>query len=326
MAKVSVITPVYNGERFLAACIESVLGQTYGDWEYIIVNNASTDGTGRIARDYARRDARIRVVDTPSFLPLIDNWNFALGQMDLQSRYCKVLHADDFLFPECLSQMVELGERHPGAGVIGSFVLKGQHVACDGLGTETRVVDGREISRETFRKRLYVFGSPTSLMLRADLVRSEQPFYDANYLHADVEVCHRLLQKTDFGFVPQVLTCTRLHDESQTSTVAAKLNTNAVENLVMLLRYGPGLFDADEYARLLRRAYERYYVVLARHVLRHGELHALRHHRQRLQAAGVPFSPWRFTWTSLSEAAARARRPRDVMRWLGRRAKSRTPA
>ena len=57
---VSVLTPVYNCEKYLRTCIESVLAQTYTNWEYVIVNNCSTDGTLAIAQEYAAADSRIR--------------------------------------------------------------------------------------------------------------------------------------------------------------------------------------------------------------------------------------------------------------------------
>ncbi|MGH7324665.1 MAG: glycosyltransferase family 2 protein, partial [Candidatus Rokuibacteriota bacterium] len=58
---VTVLTPVYNGEAYLAQCIESVRAQTYDHWEYVIVNNASRDRTGEIVGRYAALDRRIRV-------------------------------------------------------------------------------------------------------------------------------------------------------------------------------------------------------------------------------------------------------------------------
>ncbi|MGE0406800.1 MAG: glycosyltransferase family 2 protein, partial [Candidatus Korobacteraceae bacterium] len=64
---VSIITPVYNGEEFLVECIESVLAQTYQNWEYIIVNNHSKDRSLEIAEEYARRDPRVRVVTGKEF-------------------------------------------------------------------------------------------------------------------------------------------------------------------------------------------------------------------------------------------------------------------
>ena len=66
---VSVLTPVYNGEKFLAECIESVLAQDYQHWEYHIVNNCSTDGTLRIAQSYADKDPRIRVTTNGEGIP-----------------------------------------------------------------------------------------------------------------------------------------------------------------------------------------------------------------------------------------------------------------
>ena len=56
-----VVTPVHNGERYLAECIESVLGQTYDNWEYLVVDNCSTDGTSEIVRAYCERDERVRL-------------------------------------------------------------------------------------------------------------------------------------------------------------------------------------------------------------------------------------------------------------------------
>ena len=61
---VSVVTPVHNGEKFIADCIESVLRQSYHSWEHVIVNNASTDRTREIASTYAARDARIKIYET----------------------------------------------------------------------------------------------------------------------------------------------------------------------------------------------------------------------------------------------------------------------
>ena len=78
---VSVVTPVHNGASFLAECIESVLAQTYHNWEHIIVDNCSTDGSAAIAASYARKDSRIRLGHTDHLLRAPDSWNFALTQM-----------------------------------------------------------------------------------------------------------------------------------------------------------------------------------------------------------------------------------------------------
>src|SRR5262245_29002790 len=110
---VSVVTPVYNGADFLAECVESVLAQTYTNFEYIIVNNRSTDRTLEIALGYARKDSRIRVHDAETFVGVIENHNRALRLISPDSRYCKVVAADDWLFPECLTKMIALAETSP---------------------------------------------------------------------------------------------------------------------------------------------------------------------------------------------------------------------
>src|SRR5579872_7007531 len=105
---VSIVTPVYNGEAYLEECIESVLAQTYTNFEYIIVNNCSKDRTGEIAERYALKDPRIRVFHNDKLLPVIANHNHAFSLMSPGSKYCKVVSGDDLIFPDCVMKMVEL--------------------------------------------------------------------------------------------------------------------------------------------------------------------------------------------------------------------------
>ena len=135
---VSVVTPVYNGEQYLSECIESVLAQTYPHWEYIIVNNCSTDDTLPIIERYSRSDTRIRVFNNQTFVDAIDNHNIALGYLSPASRYCKVLQADDWLYPSCLERMVQRAQQYPSAGIIGGYVLWHNHVGSDGLAPASR--------------------------------------------------------------------------------------------------------------------------------------------------------------------------------------------
>src|SRR5262245_47486686 len=97
--RVSVVTPFYNTERYLEECIRSVLGQTYTEFEYLLVDNWSTDRSREIAADYARQDARIRLVRNPVFVGQVENYNGALAQIAPESSYCKLVQADDWLYP-----------------------------------------------------------------------------------------------------------------------------------------------------------------------------------------------------------------------------------
>jgi glycosyltransferase involved in cell wall biosynthesis len=120
---VSIVTPVYNGEKYLAECIESVLRQTYENWEYLIADNCSTDRSLEIARQYAARDSRLHVFENSEFVPAIENWNRALRHISQKSKYSKEIHADDMLLPECIERMVATAEAHPTAGVVSSVLI-----------------------------------------------------------------------------------------------------------------------------------------------------------------------------------------------------------
>src|SRR5689334_13934856 len=121
---VSIVTPVYNEAQYLAECIESVLAQTYQNWDYTILDNCSTDRTAEIACRYAAGDPRIRVLRNEHFLPAIANHNAALRAVSPASKYCKVVLGDDWIFPECLQRMVGLAEAHPSVGIVGAYALE----------------------------------------------------------------------------------------------------------------------------------------------------------------------------------------------------------
>jgi glycosyltransferase involved in cell wall biosynthesis len=255
---VSVVTPVHNGAAHLAECIESVLAQTYEHWEYVIVDNCSTDASAEIARGYAERDGRVRVVANDRFLDIIQNWNFALRQISAESTYCKVIHADDVMTPDCLERMVTLARAHPSVAIVSAYRLNGTKVDLDGVipwGTD--VISGREVCRLALLGRGYVFGSPSSLLIRSDLIRARDRFYNEQNFHADTEICFEVLQTADLGFVHQVLTHTRRHARSMTST-AARLSTHTGGWLRVMTTYGPLYLTRDEYDRRLAWWLRRY--------------------------------------------------------------------
>jgi len=264
---VSIVTPVYNGEIYLAECIESVCAQTYPNWEYIIVDNRSTDRSREIAENYAGKDPRIRIHVNETFLPLMQNWNHALRQISKHSKYCKVVHADDWLFPECVSSMVKVAEENPQVGIIGSYRLDEDQVNLDGIPYPSTVISGREVARLNLLDGLYLFGSPTSLLLRSDLVRARRNFYNEGNLHADTEICFDLLRHTDFGFSHQVLTYTRRHNEAVTS-MSRRLNTYISTGLLVLKKYGADYLNENEINNATRIRMNLYYRFLAKSLIR----------------------------------------------------------
>jgi glycosyltransferase involved in cell wall biosynthesis len=286
---VSVITPFYNTGQFIAECIESVLAQTYSHWEYILVNNQSTDSSRSVAERYAREDNRIRLLDTPKFLSQVENFNEALRYMSPESRYCKVVLADDWLFPECLERMVALAEANPSAGIISSYRLFGDEITGGGLPYSSKVISGREAAQRMLRESLYLTGSPSSVLLRSDIVRKTHPFYPEGWLHDDTEACFRVLQEYDLGFIHQILTFSRKDDESITSEVS-RFGPGPIRKYLFAVQYGPKFFSADEYRQYLQRETDFYGEFLAASVFQFRKKEFWDFHRKGLKTIGADFS------------------------------------
>ena len=308
---VDIVTPVYNGEKFLGECIESVLAQTHKNWEYIIVNNCSKDGSLEIANNYARKDSRIRVHDNKEFFSMAQNWNHSICQISHESKYCKIVHADDFLSPDCLSKMVGLAEKNPSVGIVGAYVLEGARVKCDGLPYSSSVFSGRDICKWTLlgaspvNGGLYVFGSPTSLLIRSELIHKRKPFYNDRYLQViDQEVCYHLLQNTDFGFVHEILTFSRLHPKSISSQVAP-LNRLIMEELMLLVEFGPIYLSTDEYRQCLPQRMDKYYKFLAASVFQKKSEGYWKFHREGLKNLDLQLSKTKLASGTLRELVRR---------------------
>ncbi len=311
---VSIVTPVYNGESFLEACIESVLTQTYTNYEYIIVNNCSTDRTLDLAARYALQDSRIRVYTNEKFVGVIENHNIAFRYISRDAKYCKVVSADDVIFPDCVMRLVECAEANPSVSMVGSYSLAGKKVMWDGLPYEVNVVKGDQICRATLLGGPYVFGAPTSLLYRADVVRRKRAFYPNSNPHADTTACYESLTDSDFGFVHQVLSYTRVHGESQTSR-SLKVGTINLALIGDLVRFGPKYLSPNEQRSRLRVLMESYYRVLV-HAAVEGSASEEFWEQQKaaLQELGLRFSFVRLSRTAAKMTAKMLSRPGVAMK------------
>ncbi len=280
---VSVVTPFYNTQDFLAECIESVLRQTYKNWEYVLVDNCSTDGSAEIVHHYASRfPDKIRLVHTDSFLSQVQNYNFALALISPESKYCKMVQADDWIFPECLSSMVELGETHPRVGIIAAYQLEGDHAGLSGLPYPSLEVPGGDICRLYFRRNMSLFGTPTSLLMRSELVRSRDPFYEERHApFEDSHVCFDLLQTWNFGFVHQVLTYSRRDNESILKRIGP-YQFELFTRLAKIVAHGRKYLPENEYRCFLKEAENKYFYFLGRAALQGRDPEFWKFHRKRL--------------------------------------------
>jgi glycosyltransferase involved in cell wall biosynthesis len=229
------------------------------------MDNCSTDGSSEVAAHYASRfPGKIRLIHTESFLSQVQNYNFALSCISPSSSYCKMVQADDWLFPDCIRSMVEVAEGHPTVGIVAAYELEGDEVRLDGLPYPSTELSGRHVGRLYFLRGTYLFGTPTSLLMRSELIRSRSPFYDGRYApFEDGHACFDLLKTWNFGFVHQVLTYSRRDNEGIISRVRS-FGLELFLHLSMLVAHGRDYLSQEEYDRCLKHAERQYFLYLAR--------------------------------------------------------------
>jgi glycosyltransferase involved in cell wall biosynthesis len=282
---VSVVTPFHNTAPYLAQCIESVIAQSYSHFEYILVDNCSTDGGGEIAENYARRDSRIRLIRRPQLLSQVQNYNGALVEISEASQYCKIVQADDFIFPECLRLMVQTFELSESIGLVSAYDLKGDQVRGSGFPYGKPILPGKKVARLYLRTGSFVFGSPTTVMYRSSIVRNQPPFYDEALLHEDTEKCMQILEHWDFGFVYQVLSFLRIGNEAISSRVRT-FQPIALDRYIIVQRYASRFLESHEAAALKDKSRQLYYQVLADEALRFRESAFWTYQKEGLKTLG----------------------------------------
>jgi glycosyltransferase involved in cell wall biosynthesis len=286
---ISVVTPFYNTAPYLAECIESVLTQSYSRFEYILMDNCSTDGSSEIAEDYARRDPRIRLIKCTQFLQQIPHYNRALAQISNDSRYSKIVEADNHIFPECLHLMTQVFERSESIGLVCSYFLMGNLLYGSGYPYPTPMMSGREWVKQDLLSSTHIFGAPTQVMYRSSIVQHQKPFYNERVLHADTDKCYEILQCWDVGFVHQVLSFSRTDNES-ISSAESMLQAGALNRYIVQRRYAPVFLEANDATSVIRKAKRAYYRSLARRALlfRAGRSSLWRYHKEGLKTLNEP--------------------------------------
>lgn len=262
-----VVTPFYNTREYLAQCIESVLRQTYQNWEYVLVDNCSTDDSGDLAASYASRfPDRIRLIHAETFRSQVENYNFALSCISPESKYCKIVQADDWIYPECIERMVVVAEQDSSIGIVSAYRLKAGRVLGEGLPPETIVLPGAELCRRQLTSPLFLFGSPTTLLYRASVLREDAPFYRENVVFDDTDACYRTLRTWNFGFVHQVLSFSRVDNDSIMMRVR-DLGPEYLDKYLQLRKFGLACLSTEEFNDEWRNWKATYYRYLARRLL-----------------------------------------------------------
>ncbi|CAN5538961.1 glycosyltransferase [soil metagenome] len=223
LPKVSLCVPAYQAERHLRSTIESLLAQDYHDFELVVVDNNSSDGTRAILKDF--EDSRIRVVRNESTLPLVDNFNLAVSQC--RGEFVKLVCADDILYPGCIAAQSAILERNPDIALVS---VQTDFVDDDGSllrpARGLRGIAGRRRSdhvvRQTVRSGTNPIGAPVAAMFRREDFIKTGGFRDELLMLSDADLWVRLLQHGEFYGIPRTLASFRFGSTTVSATMAAR--------------------------------------------------------------------------------------------------------
>lgn len=209
---VSVCIPVFNCEEYIGKAIESIIAQTFTDWELLILNNASTDNTKNIVRRYS--DPRIRQIENQTNIGLEANWNKALGEA--KGEYIKILPADDFLYPDCLERQVSIFKRLDNQSVV--MTCCGRNIIDqDGNKLITRRFPGKEgrkpnnyVIKKVIQSGTNLLGEPGAILFKAEVLLRTGGFDGSLIYVIDVDLWLRILSNGDLYVAPESLCAFRL--------------------------------------------------------------------------------------------------------------------
>lgn len=221
--KISLIMSVYNGEDYLAETIESVLSQTFTEWEFIIINDCSTDNTSKILAEYALKDERIKVHTNETNLRLPSSLNKALSLA--KGRYIARMDADDICMPDRLQKQYDFMEAKPNVDLSSCrfMTLKNGVYASGGCGGKD---DDNSI------KALLLVTNPIlhpGIIAKAEVIK--ELGYDKNFTCTeDIELWTRfVLNNKKVEILSEYLMIYRLHDKQITETTLDKQRNEVIK-------------------------------------------------------------------------------------------------
>jgi len=277
---VSVLMTAFNRERYIAAAIESVLAQTFTDFELVIVDDGSTDGTVAVARAYAARDARVRVIVNERNLGDYPNRNRAAA---LAAGRCLKYHdSDDIMYPHCLATMVSGLETYPEAGIALSAAGYWHGAASPALSTP----------RLSYRREFLGYGmfmcGPACAMFRADVFHALGGFENVG-VSSDYAFWLRACARVSVVLVSGDLFWYRVHEQQELRSDRAERDALLVPGRIWAALHAAEC-PLDEVERVIARRNQAY--VTAREAWR-----ALRRGRfslaaERVRRSGLTAVDW----------------------------------
>lgn len=236
---VSVIMPVYNAKQYIKQAIESILNQTYQKFEFIIVDDASTDSTSKILKDFKKRDKRITLIKNKVNLGVTKSLNVAVARS--LGDYIIRMDADDWSYPDRFKFQVELMKKKPAVVVSGSYVE-----ICNSK-LKTKYIRKYHLSDMDIRKHIFrysPFAHPATIW-KANVLK-KYLYNETLTTCQDYELYFRVGKVGKFMNLDRCLLKLRLHDRS-VSTIQNDLqwkNTVLIRlHAVLMLEYNMSKVD-----------------------------------------------------------------------------------
>lgn len=205
---ISVVMPVFNGGQFLTTSVDSILAQSERDFELIVIDDGSTDGSATVLRDYAARDDRVRVIDQPH-LGIVAALNRA--QRAVRAPLIARMDADDLAHPDRLARQREALADNPDVAVLGSAVTLIDDQ--DRVVGQCRYPIRPDRVERSLRIGINALAHPAVMMRTA--VLAEVGGYDPRFSHSeDFELWLRIARRFAIANLPEPLLSHRLHSDS----------------------------------------------------------------------------------------------------------------
>ena len=222
--KLSVCIPVFNGVEFIKEAIDSVLTQSFTDFEIIIVDNCSSDNTVNIIKQY--QDDRIRLFQNPTNIGLIPNWNKTLEYAN--GKYIKLLPADDFIYPNCLAKQVAVLDKDIDKKI--SMVCGRRNIINDlgkillnrGFSKTDIEVSGTEAVNKNIRSGGNIIGEGGAIMFRKDVLKKTGVFNSDIFYVLDLDLWYKILLHGNLYSFGETVSSFRVSNSSASVKVAKK--------------------------------------------------------------------------------------------------------
>lgn len=200
---------VYNGEKYIAEAIESILGQTFSDFEFIIVDDGSRDRSSDIVLSYLAQDSRIRFYKLEDNVGKAAAWNYAIDAST--GEYITRMDCDDVSLPERLQKQVRHLQSHPNIGALGTFTVV--------VDEELRPLFDWPLSRHHASIAYNMFLGESvhdaSVMMRRGLLTACGGYDPALSRGAGIEIISRTIWRTRYANLPEPLYLYRMHEAHQ---------------------------------------------------------------------------------------------------------------